>query len=303
MPEKLFEPLPISYRGLFADSHLVDAQQFGKSLIGTSKVANSICHELFFGAVTHDPRSYHIRFCVGPSRENGLLQELFAVVSSGQLPLFMPILSVVGKEVIQITFKAMVAKILHRKSEQALAIEALHSLAMHHSEFAQQVHRGHMRDKKWLQKTIDALAQENRSPLRELPEPVGKTVRLIQVGDDGKGPTIDEPTAEVLRSRDPLELGDPIELDVKIEGVFKTNGACKVRLLGENKIVTGKITDPSLDKPHNAYTKALDEDAPLHVVAQPTLKNGRVHKLFITSAEAIGTGSAVIVGKPTTQIE
>jgi hypothetical protein len=31
----------------------------------------------------------------------------------------------------------------------------------------------------------------------------------------------------------------------KIEGVFKTNGACKVRILNTNKIASGKIADPA----------------------------------------------------------
>ena len=66
----------MTYRGLFADQHLVDAQQFGKSLIGVTKLANSVCHEIFHEEITHDPRSYQIRFCVGPSKKNGLIQEI-----------------------------------------------------------------------------------------------------------------------------------------------------------------------------------------------------------------------------------
>src|SRR6266545_5469127 len=69
MAEPLFEPIPITYRGLLADWHFVDAQQFGRSLIGASKLANSVCHELFWENITHDPRSYHIRFVVGPSKQ------------------------------------------------------------------------------------------------------------------------------------------------------------------------------------------------------------------------------------------
>src|SRR4051794_3971297 len=79
MAEQIFEPIPILYTGLCADSHLVDAQQYGKSIIGASKLANSICHLFFFAAITHDPRSYQIHFYVGPSRKNGLLQELFGL--------------------------------------------------------------------------------------------------------------------------------------------------------------------------------------------------------------------------------
>jgi hypothetical protein len=39
-----------------------------------------------FDRVTHDPRKHQVRFCVKPSRENGLLQAIVAVVMTG-LPL------------------------------------------------------------------------------------------------------------------------------------------------------------------------------------------------------------------------
>src|SRR6266404_5807024 len=102
MAEPLFVPIPITYRGLLADRHFVDAQQFGRSLIGISKLANSVRHELFWENITHDPRPYHIRFAVGPSKENGLIQEIFAMANSGQLPLYTPILTIVGKKFIEL---------------------------------------------------------------------------------------------------------------------------------------------------------------------------------------------------------
>jgi hypothetical protein len=206
LPDPLFEAIPVAYRGLFADQHLVDAQQFGKSLIGISKVANSISHEFFFGTVTHDPRAYHIRFFVGPARENGLLQELFAVLTSGQLPVFSPILIQLGKPFIITTFNAIIKTILNRKSEAALAIDKIHDLAVRHSEFSAQVHKGHMRDKAWLKRMVETLAKENRAPLREVPDPIGRSVRLMQLGSDAEGTIIDEPAAEVLRAREPMEL-------------------------------------------------------------------------------------------------
>jgi hypothetical protein len=288
LPDPLFEAIPVAYRGLFADQHLVDAQQFGKSLIGISKVANSISHEFFFGLVTHDPRAYHIRFFVGPARENGLLQELFAVLTSGQFPAFSPILIQLGKPFIIATFNAIIKTILNRKTEAALAIDKIHDLAVRHSEFAAQVHKGHMRDKAWLKRMVETLAKENRAPLREVPDPIGRTVRLMQIGSDPEGTIIDEPAAEVLRAREPMELGDALEYDVKVEGVFKTNGACRIRLLNEgNRIVSGKITDPALEQPHNVYTAALDAGAALHVVAKPVFKDEKLHRLFISHAEII----------------
>ena len=88
-----------------------------------------------------------------------------------------------------------------------------------------------------------------------------------------------------MRSPDQLTLGDPVTYDVKIQGVFKTNGACRVEILDQKKIVAGKIADATLEAPHNIYTRALDEGAILRVVAQPTMKDGKLHRLFITDAK------------------
>jgi hypothetical protein len=84
MDDHIFEPLPIRYTGLFADSHLVDANQFGQSVSGIAKVGNSICNVLFFAEVGH-PKKYKIHFYVRPSKENGLLQELVAVMNNGAM--------------------------------------------------------------------------------------------------------------------------------------------------------------------------------------------------------------------------
>ena len=113
MADVVFEPIPIAYRGLLADQHLVDAQQFGRSLVGASKIANSVCHELLFEHVTHDPRKFLVRFCVGPSRENGLLQEIIAVVVTG-LPLFTPFVTKIGRVFVEEMMKAMVFSALKK---------------------------------------------------------------------------------------------------------------------------------------------------------------------------------------------
>src|SRR5439155_7231679 len=140
-----------------------------------------------------------------------------------------------------------------------------------------------------LKRMVDNLAKENRASLRELADPIGRTVRIMEFGGDGKNPVlIDEPAAEVLRAHEPMQLGDPVEYDVKIEGVFKTNGACRIRLLSDDRIVSGKITDPALDQPHNIYTTALDAGAALHVTAKPVFKDGQLHRLFLSHAETIG---------------
>jgi hypothetical protein len=284
--EVLFEPIPIAYRGLLADQHLVDAQQFGQSLVGASKIANSVCHELLFATVTHDPRKYRVRFCVGPSRENGLLQEIVAVIVS-EFPVFPPFLTHIGRVFIEEMIKAMVNGVLKRPSDVSKALDVIGKQSEQFGDLARSMHEGHMKDKDWLQGLVTDLVRENRRPLRQLPEPVGRTVRAIALGKDDPL-VIDEPVAEVLRSREGLELGDTDEYEIELVGVFKNNGVCRVKLLGRDKIVLGKISDPALDQPNNIYTRALNEGRSLRVIAKPTLKDGELYKLFITSARLPG---------------
>jgi hypothetical protein len=50
-----------------------------------------------------------------------------------------------------------------------------------------------MRDKAWLQRMVIGLHGENRASLRQIPEPVGRTVRQVQIGDACYGIVINEP--------------------------------------------------------------------------------------------------------------
>ena len=285
MSARVFEPIPIAYRGLYADDHLVDAQQFGQSIASAGQIANSICHQFLFENVTHDPRSYQVRFFVGTSKKNGLIQEIIAVMNSGSMPVFAPVLLKTGKIFIERMFDAVIAHTLKKPSDMGKALDTIRDMAAQHHEFATQVHQGQMRDKKWLRALVEHVVSENRAPLRALPSPVGKTVRQMQIGDKSTGPIIDEPAADVLRSHDLLEIGEATKYEVKIVGVFKTNGTCRVRIGQTDCVVPGKIVDPVLDTPHNVYTAALDQDVPILVTAKPTLKDGRVHRLYILDAE------------------
>ena len=58
-------------RDCWLNSTWVDGLQFGRSIIGVTKIADRICHELFFEKITHDPRAYHIRFCVLQAARTG----------------------------------------------------------------------------------------------------------------------------------------------------------------------------------------------------------------------------------------
>jgi hypothetical protein len=296
MSEAIFEPIPVTYLGLYADSHFVDAQQFGKSIIATSKIANSICHFLLFSEITHDTRAFQVKFFVGPSKENGLIQELFAIMNSGQFPAFTPAVMEIAKPFIEHTFDAMIKTVLGKKDDANVSLEIIREMANRHADFSDRVHAGHLREKERLMDIVERLIGENRAPLREVPEPVGKSVREMRIGKLPSPTIVDEPAAEALRSREHLTVGDSATYNARIEGVFKTNGACRIRLLDNNQIVSGKITDPSLGQPGNVYTAALNEGTNLQVTAKPTLKDGAIKRLFVSDAKVSPDSSSSTVG-------
>jgi hypothetical protein len=266
---------------------MVDAYQFGRSVSGVSRVGNHIYHLLLFGEIDA-PSKQQVKLFVLPSKKNGLLQEFLAVMNSGAMPLFTPVLMKVGKAFVEKTFDAVIKNVLNKKSETSEAIEAIRDITNQHEEFVRQVHSGHMRDKAWLQDMVSMLANQNRAPIREIPEPVGRSVRQMQIGTSATtGTIIDEPAAEVLRSRDPMTVGDTKQYTVEVDGVFKSNGACRLRIVGEDRVVSGKITDPALETPGNVYTTALNEGAALRVTAKPTLKSGVLHTLFVSDAKKV----------------
>ncbi|WP_165421406.1 hypothetical protein [Bradyrhizobium sp. Leo170] len=284
MDDQVFEPVPIRYTGLFADSHLVDANHFGRSVASIARIGNDIVHLLFFAEIA-SPKRHKINFYVRPSKENGLLQEIIAVMNNGAMPMFHPILLKLGSVLVERIFDVVIKTALGRKTDAGMAMDKLHDLATQQMEFSREVHAGQMQDKAWMQGMIERLVAENRTPLRELPAPVGHSVRQLQIGAPQVGPMVDEPAAEVLRAREPLELGDTAEHQVFVEGVFKTNGACRLKLVPDDRIVSGKITDPALAMPSNVYTTALDRNLPLKVTAKPTLKNGVIHTLYVSDAK------------------
>src|SRR6185312_2132243 len=94
---------------------------------------------------------------------------------------------------------------------------------------------------------------------------------------------VDEPAADVMRSKEELEVGTQAEFIATILGVDMATGACHIKLEnGQEK--RGKITDPALRRAHNVYTSALDSHGAVRIVAKPVLKNGEISRLYISDA-------------------
>ena len=235
MPEPLFEPIPIRYTGLYADQHFVDAQQFGKSLINASKIANSICHLFISREITHDPRSYGIRFFVGPLRENGYVQDLFAIANSGTLPVYPDIFFALAKVFIENVFDAVLKRAAGRHSESEAVIETLRHTIDRMADSNDKLLDGNLQNQRWLQNMVSSLTFEERAPLRDISDPVGKSVSAMSIGDQPRRFVIDEAAADVLRSKLPLSVGDTGTYRGRFLGVLYNDWGLPISIIGNGQ--------------------------------------------------------------------
>lgn len=283
--EPVTKPTIVTYTGLYADDHLVDIQELGRSLTGLGRVANSVTHFWLYGEIVKDSRLFRVKHYAGPPQENGVLYEIAALMAHGQLPIFAPLLCDLAGSILPHLWQAIFANATRRNSEMDKALDIIHDQIVRHDEFARSVHDGHMVDKKWLQEHVNKLTDVNRRPMMEIPAPVGKSCEKETIWAKSASPTeIDEPTAQVLRSKEPLKVGDVTTYEAMFEAVDTTNGSCKLITGDGGRQIKGKITDPILSTPENVYTHALDTKQTVILTGKPVVKDGQIVQVYISDA-------------------
>ena len=289
MVDPLFRAIPVEYGRLYMRDSFIDAQDLGVSLHGLGKLANAIVHFYLHGQVPRDSRLYQVKVFVGPPKAGSVLYDVMAMMVTGQLPLYAPLLCEVAEKYIPTVFRAVINLAVGRRPNMEKIIDQLIGLSAGHDAFAKQVHEGHMLDKAWMREHITKLADQGRAPLRELVKPIGSSCREIKVGNESvtEPAVMDEPEAEVLSSKEKLEVGDMRQFRATFDAVDTITGTCKLRVDGSDLVVRGKITDPALANVQNVYTHSLDTKRSIVLTAKPVTKDGEIVRLFISDGHPI----------------
>ena len=126
------------------------------------------------------------------------------------------------------------------------------------------------------------------TPGRRLVSPVGPSCDRILLPMDGEMTEIDFPMAEVIRSKDKLEVGDMETFRIKVDGFTHHNRQLKLVHPSEpGRFITGHIRDPAFENAPNIYTDAATRQSWLRVAAKPTMKDGRIQAIYIMDGAAI----------------
>lgn len=223
-----FQRISIKYTGLYSDDHIIDLQEFGVSLQGWGKLANSVFNFYLSGEIAKNSRLYKVRLFVAPPEPGCVLLDILAIMTAGQLPLYMPLLCDLSSSYVIPIIKAVVLNRLGKKSAVEHLVEKMIEMAHSHDAFAREVHQGHMRDKGWLQAHIETLTKSNNPALRQIVDPIGSSCKEIMLGPLTPSQTlIGEAEAKVIIAREPMSVDDSREYVGIFEAVDTLNGNCK----------------------------------------------------------------------------
>jgi len=285
--EPLAKPVILSFDGKDASGHLIDAAYLGESLQGTARLYNSVAHFWFRGEIrSRVPPS--IRIQVGPPKEGSITYVVWFLMNHGEMALHPKLLGELADLTIPHFVKAIFSRRAGRKPELEKALDTISAQTTALVDFAKTVQRDHMQDKARLYDIVERLTKQNTQALRYIAAPVGPSVKMITHFQNTPNEyVIDEPTAEVFRSKDEVAVGDEAKYRAKIMAVDKLAGSCRLELEGTGRPIHAKITDPALAMPGNIYTRALDSDAIVELTAKPILRDGEVATLYVSNAKEV----------------
>lgn len=288
MDRHVIAPINLTYRGLDADEHQIDLVQVGQSLLGVGRIYNSVAHFCFHGQIPARRTKLLIRTYTGRAEPGCVNFVLLMSAIAGQLPAYSEIISRFADEAVSRLLEAVFARRTRNDAAMEKAIEAFRDMHDKNGSLMQAVLNDKRATEDRLFGIVDRLVDANLSAMSNMAAPVGQTCSSIaHFNGTPRQIVVDEVTADVMRSREELEVGSQAEFIATILGVDMATGACHIKLEnGQEK--RGKITDPSLRQAHNVYTSALDSHKTVRLVAKPVLKNGEISRLYISDATMHG---------------
>lgn len=287
----LIKPFVVEYNGKDANRHALRADLFAQSVEGAAKYYNAVAHYCALGYVPTGRSRRQFQCYTEPTEPGSLRQILFI---AGQQGLFTGLYT----DSISFLFGLLVDGIKQYWSRPTDVEAIVDTLTKAYSERAgsdadlmrlliMQAGQNNMDTAAISRHLIDRLpilGEQTRTFGVKLVAPIGFSCDSIsQLAGTPAQSDITEADAEAIRGGPKTEVGEMKTYRLnQITEVDRETGHCVVDIEGVGGRVIGKITDPALKTPGNAYTTALNDQTSFSVQAKAVTKNGAIHRLFIS---------------------
>lgn len=271
----------ISYDGLQATQHRMDMRRFGYAIV-------SVDHIITYGIIALSEQRVarsreRIEFdVVASSPHEGSVELIGALATAyqgtqGNLPFLIQIINETMPDLLWHWLSWVFKKLGGRDKEADPHFEKLMEFT---SKFLTEEKLDRERERQTLLKVIERLAPHAAA----VAVPVGQSSNVLTFRKaDGSAETeIGVPEAQAIRSKEPLVVGDPRIMRLRIDGLIKHTNRGSVELPDEpGQFFSAEIRDPIFEQTPNPYIAAMNSAEEIEVNAVPSYRAGELHKIYI----------------------
>ncbi|MCC7038255.1 MAG: hypothetical protein IT560_13265, partial [Alphaproteobacteria bacterium] len=131
--------LKISYTGLDADKHLMDAVQFGRSIEGTSRIYNQALYVFEHGKAPGTRSIYHFKMYSSAPQSGSVFLGFQSLVATGQMAMYPQLWGKLATFLVPKIMQAVWNRLLNKSSENEKLIRFLQKESKENREFAKQI--------------------------------------------------------------------------------------------------------------------------------------------------------------------
>ncbi|WP_418460444.1 hypothetical protein ACNT8L_18170 [Brucella intermedia] len=274
------DPICIKFEGLDASNNAVELSVLASSLQGASKIIAASGQVALAGRFSKKEIQNDVRVLGLPPQAGSY--EFWIAVTAIATPLATPMFPLIETAIKTAATKAVegmtnyvISKWAGRKPEMQtsneVAVKALEEMG-HTARHAMDM--------------VERVALSNHSGAKQLVSPIGLSAQFMRIGhvSTGSFPIGQSDRDEIERAK-PIEIGEERVWRVQITELDRINQTCKVSLVDDpdiRKRIDGKITDPQIVTPNNAYTSAFDNHDTIAVKCKPQYQDGELDRIFIS---------------------
>jgi hypothetical protein len=277
----LFEPIPIIYNGRDADHHELELRALGQSALGISRVLETTGQFLLKEQYVKNRSALEIRVLVAPPIQGswGFIARLKEI---SQTELFKGF----GKILVNM-LNAVLAKQAGRKDADDRVMEAVKMVLEQRDQQSEKSHSALLESLRMSLDTIERIVRDLRPAAKQIVAPIGTTCSKLTIGRLDHNPLqLDAVDKEVIQQGPDITVTETEVHKLSISELDIVTGGCKVTIPGSAKArYPGSITDPVVYLPDNPYSNAMNSQRMIRVKAKLTLKEGEIHKIFISDLE------------------
>lgn len=265
--------LSIRYDGGDANEHQIDLNQLGESLQGLARILAVSAHFAQTGKYNKQFGALSVQVVAAPTQEHHCYEVLAYIKDIAMQP-------EIWSGFAGVVFTAVVGVVLSRgrREEMKLLNEALQKSLAQNQEMQTRV-----------LETVDKMIDALQTSARRAHAPVGASVESIslrgQDKDDSSVVVLDRETKALVSAAHDTTIDDSRTYTGVISELDMISGTCRVALdsATPDERLPAVVTDPSVQRPSNAYVSAMATLSPIKFVAKAELDaNGSIVRLHIS---------------------